>query len=78
MTKEKKIEILMADRCSKAEAERFINNGCVIFNSIEEYRDSMIESDLDPGTAEDLRAGKIADTSVINYDNHEYVIEYVL
>ena len=78
MTKEKKIEILMADRCSKAEAERLINNGCVIFNSIEEYRNSRIENDLDPETAEDLRAGKVADHSVVNYDGHEYVIEYVL
>ncbi len=80
----KMIKILIADRCSKKEAEKFANapggnpGNCTIYNNIEEYQNSIKMNGMVPETAEDLRAGKIADHSVVNYENHEYVIEYVL
>lgn len=84
MTKEKMIEILIADRCTKKEAEKFANasggnpGSCIIYPSIEEYQNSIKECGMEPETAEDLRAGKVTDHSVVNYEGNEYVIEYII
>ena len=36
MTREKQIEILMEDRCTKSEAEKHLKNGTTIFEDFEE------------------------------------------
>ena len=43
MTREKQIEILMEDRCTKSEAEKHLKNGTTIFEDFEENFDKYME-----------------------------------
>ena len=69
-----KVMILMNDRCTKNEAERFLKSGTIIFDSVEEFINSERDTDI---TREDVIQGKIRDVSAVNYGGHEYCIEYV-
>lgn len=40
MTREKEIEILMEDRCTRKEAERFLQNGTQIYTA-QELRETL-------------------------------------
>lgn len=72
------VMILMNDRCTKKEAERFIESGTTIYDSIEEYINEMKRSDCYEGeTIENIRAGKCTDISAVTYAGHEYCIAYV-
>ncbi len=72
------VTILMADRCTKSEAERHLKLGTIIFDSIEEYVSELKKTDCYNGeTVEDIRAGKCTDISAVTYAGHEYCIEYV-
>lgn len=81
MTKEMMVRIMMADRCTKAEAERFIKYDSIIWDNYEDYHASCIaglcEEDEIP-TLEDIIAGKIMGMSYINFEGKEYIIEYTL
>lgn len=77
--RERDIEILMLDRCTKREAERHLNNGTIVYENPEEYIQSLKDCDCYSGeTLEQIREGKIRDVSLIEYEGHEYLIEYVL
>lgn len=43
MKREQQIEILMEDRCTKNEAERFLKNGTTIYDDFEENFDLYME-----------------------------------
>ena len=43
MTREKQIEILIEDRCTRAEAEKHLKNGTTIFEDFEENFDKYME-----------------------------------
>ena len=43
MTREKQIEILMEDRCTKSEAEKHLKNGTTIFEDFEENFDKYMK-----------------------------------
>lgn len=43
MTKEREIEILMMDGCTKAEAEKHLKNGSVVFTDFEEHFDDYVK-----------------------------------
>lgn len=82
MTKELMTSILMTDRCSKAEAERFITDGVTICSAddlgfLEELNQAR-EDDEEPITIESIKAGKVEDFSFVEYDNKEYYIAYVV
>ena len=79
MTKE--MMIMMADRCTKAEAERFIKNDSIIWDNYEDFHASCIaglmEEDEIP-TLEDIKAGKVEGMSFITFEGKDYIIEYTL
>ena len=84
MTREREIEILMEDRCTKAEAERHLKNGAVVFDDFEENFDSyMKEWDCDEEEEEAYRKmidskNPATDWGVVDQDGKTYYIMYVL
>ena len=43
MTREREIELLMLDRCTKSEAEKHLKNGSTIFEDFEENIESYLD-----------------------------------
>ena len=87
MTREKQIEILMEDRCTKSEAEKHLKNGTIIFEDFEENLDSYIKefSDEDVIGFEEESFRKMVETKkplsdwgVVEKDGKTYYIMYVL
>lgn len=81
MTKEMMIRIMMADRCTKAEAERFIKYDSVIWEDYEDFKASCIGALMDEDeipTLEDIKAGKVEGMSFITFEGKDYIIEYTL
>ena len=92
MTREKQIEILMEDRCTKSEAEKHLKNGTTIFDDFEENFDKYME-EWKSGYAEDsedytrevesyrnmIETGNpVTDWGVVKKDGKTYYIQYVL
>lgn len=78
MTHEKEIAILKEDRCTEREAEKLLKNGTQIWEDPEDYINSLKESDCWEGqTVEDMRRQKISNVFPVEYEGHEYFIEYV-
>lgn len=83
MTKERQIEILMKDRCSKSEAEAYIKRGCTIYDDFEENFDAYMEEwDFDEDEIEKHREmieKKIPtmDWGIVEENGKYYYIEYV-
>lgn len=84
MTREKQIEILMDDRCTRAEAEKHLKNGTVIFEDFEENFDSyMKEWDYDDEEKEAYikmidSKNPATDWGVVDQDGKTYYIMYAL
>lgn len=84
MKKEKQIEILMKDGCTKSEAEKFIKQGTTIYTDFEEnFDDYMVEwyaSEEDIEKYKQMIDTKIpaTDWGVVEEDNKVYYIAYVL
>lgn len=84
MTKEREIEILMMDRCTKTEAEKHLKNGSVVFTDFEEhFNDYMKEWDIEEDeipTYKRMIEEKIPvpDWGVVEEDGKTYYIMYVL
>lgn len=78
--RERDIAILMEDRCTKKEAEKFIRKGTTVYEDPEEYIQSLKDSDCYEGqTLEQIRNGeKVPYAAMVEYEGHEYLIEYVL
>ena len=59
---------------------KHLANGTIVYNSVSDWLDSNKANGIDDEdlTEENLRAGKIADISLVKYDGNEYVVEYVL
>ena len=81
MTKDMMMKIMLADGCTKSEAERFIKYDSTIWTSYDEYKESCIaclmEEDEIP-TLEDIKAGKAEGMSFITFEGQDYIIEYTL
>lgn len=80
MTKEMMIEILKEDRCTKAEAERFIKDGTTVFEDAGEFLEfinEFKEEDEERYTLDDVKNGYVSDTSCVRYEDKEYYIAYV-
>lgn len=89
MTREKEIQILMEDRCTKAEAVKHLNQGTAIYANVDEIIENMdgcgsLEDELEGRecTVEELKQmfldGKMPDTGVVTLDGVTYVILYSL
>ena len=89
MRKEKMIEILMADRCTKGEAEKFLKNGTLIYIAKDFESNYMEYASEDHASEEDIKdltdryknmidnQEPITDWSIVNLGGKRYYIEYV-
>lgn len=76
MTHELFINILMADRYTRREAERRLHDGTTIYDSVDEWIQSLKDSGCySDEIAESARAGDYQDIDVVEYEGHEYLIE---
>ena len=84
MKNEMMINVLMTDRCTRAEAEKFLKNGTVVFEDFEENVESYLDEwDVDEDDREPYRkmvANKITvtDWGIVEQDGKTYYIMYVL
>ena len=78
MTREREIEILMKDRCTRAEAEKFIKAGTTIYTDEKEIVEFAKEvSDDETITLDNIRRGNVTDISYVRYNDNDYYIVYV-
>lgn len=85
MTRAEEIKILMEDNCTKAEAEKHLNNGSIVFEDFEENLESYIE-ELSMGDEEDAEEYRTmvrtkkprGDWGVVEQDGKTYYIMYCL
>lgn len=75
------VKILLADGCTKAEADRFIKNDTIIWDNYEDFHESFVaglaKEDEIP-TLDDIKAGKAEGMSFITFEGKDYIIEYTL
>jgi hypothetical protein len=85
MTAEKMIEVFMADGCSKADAEYFVNGSYgdrigVVYDDPEDYiyNENVFheEAGEDLISLNDAREGKLKGVHMVTLDGHEYLISY--
>lgn len=84
MTKEREIELLMMDRCTKSEAEKHLKNGSTIFEdfekNIESYLDEWNIEEEDKDEYRKMVTDKIParDWGIVEDNGKTYYIMYVL
>lgn len=90
MTRERKIEILIKDRCTKSEAIKYLENGTTVYEDFEENFELYMEEWKNIGFDEEEYAEMVnnykemiktgipcIDWGVVKDDGHTYYIEYV-
>lgn len=81
MTKDMMMKIMLADGCTKSEAERFYKNDSIIWEDYEDFKASciagLLEEDEIP-TLEDIKARKAEGMSFVTFEGQDYIIEYTL
>ena len=91
MTREMEIEILMDDRCTRAEAEKHLKNGTTIFEDFEENFDKYMEelkyladdeeeyNNMVESYRNMIETGEpVTDWGVVKLEGKTYYIQYVL
>lgn len=93
MTREKQIEILMRDRCTQKEAERFLKDGTQIYTAdelretLDKWPEELIPENTGPEEAAETKAAylemldhgvEMQDHSIVEVDGQKYIIAYVL
>ena len=81
MTKDMMMKIMLADGCTKSEAERFIACDSIIWENYEDFHASCIAGLLDKDeipTLDDIVEGKVEGMNYITYEGKNYIIEYTL
>lgn len=84
MTREREIELLMLDRCTKSEAEKHLKNGSTIFEdfekNIESYLDEWNIEEEDKDKYRKMVTDKIParDWGIVEDNGKTYYIMYVL
>lgn len=84
MTKEREIELLMMDRCTKSEAEKHLKNGSTIFEDFEENIESYLDEwnieEEDKDEYRKMVTDKIParDWGIVEDNGKTYYIMYVL
>ena len=78
MTNEMMINVLIADRCTRTEAEKFLKAGTTIYTDEQEIVNVAREvSDDEPITLDNIKSGNVTDISYIRYNGNDYYIVYV-
>ena len=84
MTREREIELLMLDRCTKSEAEKHLKNGSTIFEDFEENIESYLNEwnieEEDKNEYRKMVTDKIParDWGIVEDNGKTYYIMYVL
>lgn len=84
MTKEREIELLMLDKCTKSEAEKHLKNGSTIFEDFEENIESYLDEwnieEEDKDEYRKMVTDKIParDWGIVEDSGKTYYIMYVL
>ena len=84
MTREREIELLMLDRCTKSEAEKHLKNGSTIFEDFEENIESYLDEwnieEKDKDEYRKMVTDKIPvrDWGIVEDNEKTYYIMYVL
>jgi hypothetical protein len=88
MTREREIEILIKDRCTRAEAEKLLKNGSTVYEDLEEnlekYLDEWKYLDEEDNNFTDSVEKMVetkqpmVDWGIVNDNGKTYYIEYVL
>ena len=84
MTREREIEILMDDRCTRKEAEKHLKDGTIIFEDFEENLESYLDEwDIEEEEREAYRnmietGIPVTDWGIVEKDGKTYYIMYVL
>ena len=78
MTRELTIDVLMADRCTRREAERFIKAGTTIYTDEKEIVEVAREiSEDETITINNIKNDNVTDISYVRYNDNDYYILYV-
>lgn len=78
------VDILMLDRCTRAEAEKHLKNGTVIFEDFEENLESYLDEwDVEEEDRDEYRKMvtdkiPVADWGIVEQDGKTYYIDYAL
>ena len=84
MTREREIELLMLDRCTKSEAEKHLKNGSTIFEDFEENIESYLDEwnieEEDKDEYRKMVTDKIParDWGIVEDNGKTYYIMYIL
>ena len=84
MTREREIELLMLDRCTKSEAEKHLKNGSTTFEDFEENIESYLDEwnieEKDKDEYRKMVTDKIParDWGIVEDNGKTYYIMYVL
>lgn len=84
ITKEREIELLMLDKCTKSEAEKHLKNGSTIFEDFEENIESYLDEwnieEEDKDEYRKMVTDKIParDWGIVEDNGKTYYIMYVL
>lgn len=84
MTREREIELLMLDRCTKSEAEKHLKNGSTVFEDFEENIESYLNEweieDEDKDEYRKMVTDKVParDWGIVEDNGKTYYIMYVL
>ena len=88
MTREKEIEILIKDRCTRAEAEKLLKNGSTVYEDLEENLEKYLDErkyldDEDNNFTDSVKKmvetkQPMVDWGIVNDNGKTYYIEYVL
>ena len=84
MTREREIELLMLDRCTKSEAEKHLKNGSTIFEDFEENIESYLnEWNIEEEYKNEYRKMvtdkiPVRDWGIVEDNEKTYYIMYVL
>lgn len=85
MDRETSKNILIKDGYTQDEAEDILSKdfwmpgACIIYESISDYINVLRESGTyDNETEEDIKSGCFAHVHVVEYENNDYCIEYVV
>lgn len=85
MDDEKRLKILIKDGNTEDLAKEILSKnpwavgGCVIFDSIQDYIDILKDNEFYKDiTEEDIKNGCFAHVHVVEYENNDYCIEYIV
>lgn len=84
MTREREIELLMMDRCTKSEAEKHLKDGSTVFEDFEENIENYLnewnieESDKDEYRKMVMNKVPVRDWGIVEDNGKTYYIMYAL